>query len=205
MPLNRLALRVVPEHRLDGWQDPPLPKVVQTGSSTIAAAATRTSVVTLFSVPLGRPGAPRFRPHVLLPTIFLGFFFRSWSRPACRSFTLGSGGAWVAFLCRAMARSAHLQSEIPSISSVFDYGMGLLICGLWVRFPPGSPALAARDLLEPRGHQALKLPPAASLFGLDSHPAHHCIQSSWRNLIARVECRWWRLGGVLWCVVLLVF
>ncbi len=37
----------------------------------------------------------------------------------------------------------------------------------------GSPALALRELLEPRGSQALKLRPSASLFGLDSHPAHH--------------------------------
>jgi len=36
----------------------------------------------------------------------------------------------------------------------------------------GSPALALRELLEPRGPQALKLRPSTSLVGLDSHPAH---------------------------------
>src|SRR3954468_279270 len=48
----------------------------------------------------------------------------------------------------------------------------LLICGLWVRFPPGSPAVASRQLFEPSRLQGLKLRPSASLFRLDSDHRH---------------------------------
>ena len=48
-----------------------------------------------------------------------------------------------------MARSAHLPCKIIRISNVFAWRMRLLICGLWVRFPPGSPTLTAFGLVDP--------------------------------------------------------
>src|SRR5579862_2855010 len=49
------------------------------------------------------------------------------------------GCVWVASHRRALPRFADLRPGITWHSSVFASGMGLLICGLWVRFPPGSP------------------------------------------------------------------
>jgi hypothetical protein len=64
-----------------------------------------------------------------------------------------SGDAWVTSFCRGMVRFAHLAREIIRIWPVFAWWNGLLICGLWVRFPPGSP-LIPKDLAT--------LPPADS-------------------------------------------
>ena len=52
-----------------------------------------------------------------------------------------SGDAWVTSFCRGMVRFAHLAGKIIRIWPVFVWRNGLLICGLWVRFPPGSPRL----------------------------------------------------------------
>ena len=51
----------------------------------------------------------------------------------------GRGAVWVTSICRSLPHSAHLIEEIIRISNVFEDGRGLLICGLGVRFPPGSP------------------------------------------------------------------
>ena len=53
-----------------------------------------------------------------------------------------SGDAWVTSICPTTHRSAHVSRKIIRIFGVFDFQMGLLICGLWVRFRPGSPASA---------------------------------------------------------------
>ena len=54
-------------------------------------------------------------------------------------YVLKSGDAGVTSIGVATRRSAHLSRKIIRISGVFDSSKGLLICGLWVRFPPGSP------------------------------------------------------------------
>jgi len=58
-------------------------------------------------------------------------------------YVLNSGDAWVTSIGVATPRSAHLSCKIIRISSVFDFSKGLLICGLRVRFPPGSPLSSA--------------------------------------------------------------
>jgi len=47
-----------------------------------------------------------------------------------------SGDAWVTSICPTTHRSAHVSRKIIRIFGVFDFQMGLLICGLWVRFHP---------------------------------------------------------------------
>src|SRR5713226_5545726 len=70
-------------------------------------------------------------------------------RFACRS----GGCAGVAARCRALPRFAHLARKIIRIPSVFEDAIGLLICGLKVRFLPGSP-FSSKDLVSfsSRGH-----------------------------------------------------
>jgi hypothetical protein len=51
-----------------------------------------------------------------------------------------AGAVWVTSRCRALLHSAHLALKIVRISSVFACLDRLLICGLTVRFRPGSPA-----------------------------------------------------------------
>ena len=60
-----------------------------------------------------------------------------------------------------MTCPADFRRTIARISSVFDSAKGLLICGLWVRFPPGSPPLDARAVFEPCRSQALRLRPVS--------------------------------------------
>ena len=47
------------------------------------------------------------------------------------------------------------------------YASTLLICGLWVRFPPGSPRLAWLDVVSSGDSQTLRLRPSASPFGCE--------------------------------------
>ncbi len=118
---------------------------------------------------------------------------------------LKSGCAGVAARCVALPRPAHRALKIIRISAVFCGWDRLLICGLWVRFPPGSPAFArlpANRELRLASHEGCPPEPwrrrtslrsgwlipvglshAAPAFGLanvdDSHPAPHCSIRIW--------------------------
>jgi hypothetical protein len=81
--------------------------------------------------PTGSPASP-LEPHVLLSAA-LGRERAGEKHPSC---VPCSGCAGVAAICVDWARSAHLSRKIVGISGVFDDRMGLLICGLGVRFPP---------------------------------------------------------------------
>jgi hypothetical protein len=59
------------------------------------------------------------------------------------------GCAGVAARCVALPRPAHEAIKIIRISAAFCRPDGLLICGLWVRFPPGSPLFHQHSLTAP--------------------------------------------------------
>ena len=75
---------------------------------------------------------------------------------------LSAGCAGVASICFALPQSAHRIIKIIRISSVFADRNPLLICGLWVRFPPGSPRLAVLGVVAPGPSSATRLRPSAS-------------------------------------------
>src|SRR5439155_10568522 len=60
-------------------------------------------------------------------------------REKARQRTSFPGCAWVASGCRGLQPSATSRNEVVRFSSVFVCPIGLFICGLTVRFRPGSP------------------------------------------------------------------
>ena len=77
-------------------------------------------------------------------------------------------------LQRGAAKWHVLQSRSAELLNTLSYFARLerlLICGLKVRFLHGSTPLTPARAVDASGRQALRLRPAASPFGHDSHPA----------------------------------
>ena len=134
----------------------------------------------MFDRPFGRPGPPRFNPTVFR-TIFSRFVFSCCCRLLQRT-QAGLPHANALFrsrtlVARRLRRSASrwhglhtCRQELLNVLRISIDARGLLICGLWVRFPPGSPLIPQHLAQFFVPHR--RPPVARGLQPVASHPAN---------------------------------